>query len=204
MHVSKTGQATFTITTEAIVTEWTFSRRKAKLLLCLSLFLERPALKYYERNISRCVIAGRPCDHELILHNACHVTQNELGPCCSVSIIISNLYCHVKGCTTSLCFDLNLNHWQTLWVQCSRSHKIMHTCMYFRYQLQTTPSHESIKWYWHVSQFPTKLHCEASLFNSVLDTKPVKRSQKIKHRAVKQKLAECILLGNATLRHHGW
>ena len=93
-----------------------WSRRKANLLLYLFLPFLEPAL-----NIMGEISANAwSRDAHVIMSwsclTACDVTRSELDPCCSLLIIISNLHCHVKGYTTSLCFYLNLNHWQTLWV----------------------------------------------------------------------------------------
>ena len=62
----------------------------------------------------------------------------------------------------ALCFDLNLNHWQTFRV-------VDHTksCIRAKHFRLSAPNdamnRESNQWYWHVSQFLTKLDCEQSL-----------------------------------------
>ena len=96
--------------------EWNVSRRKANLLLYLLLLFLEPAL-----NIMGEISADAwSRDAHVIMSwcrlPTCDVTHNELDPCSSLLIIASNLHCHVKGYTTSLCFDPHLNHWQTLWV----------------------------------------------------------------------------------------
>ena len=78
-----------------------------------------------------------------------------------------NLHCHDKGDIASLWgiyhLDLNLNLWQTLWV-------VDHTKSCIRANIFSAISskrRQAVKvvsaWYWHVSQFLTKLDCEQSL-----------------------------------------
>ena len=58
-----------------------------------------------------------PYRFHVIMCWSCVVTQNELDSCSTAFLKKSfSLHCHVKGYATSLCFDLRLNHWQTLWV----------------------------------------------------------------------------------------
>ena len=85
------AKATCSTTTEAIVNEFSLA---GKLICC---FLE-PALSImleispdaWSRDALDVIMSSSRVTH------ACDVTQNELDPCCSELIIISNLHRHVK------------------------------------------------------------------------------------------------------------
>ena len=108
-----------------------------------------------------------------------------------------SLHCHVKGYTTSLCFDLNLNHWQTFWV-------VDHTksCIRANHFRLSTPN-DAKPWKWSVIlaciSIPDKIRLRAVSF-CYSETVERSRKQNKKIKTAKQKLRD----RGATKIEIGW
>ena len=129
-----------------------------------------------------------------------HVSRRLQNKSVSILKLVSpygnNLHCKIYTVTSSLWriyrLDLNLNHWQTLWAvdhtkSCIRAkHFRLSLQQIFKYNSKRRQvGRESSQWYWHVSQFLTKLDL-SSLF-LFLRQNQSSRSRKHKKRAAKQK-----------------